>query len=632
LFTVNAILSFLGVIMMMAGMAGASEAGPAPSGGGDRQCYLSPTAVIATKDEGTLFIACPTANRVLRLDLPSRKLSASLEVPSSPTGLALSKDGSRLFVTCAAPESRVWVADAANGRFVEEIRAGHTAMAPVVSADGNQLFVCNRFNNDVSVIDLQAKKEVRRIPVQREPVAAVLTADGKFLLVANSLPTGRADAETVAAVVSVIDVVAGKVSKQLQLPDGSASLNDIRVSHDGRYAVVTHVLSRYHLPANQLERGWMNANAMTIIGLSRMEVLNTILLDDLENGAANPWAAAWSRDGSKLVITHAGTHEISVIAFPALVAKLEGLPVSLKAAISGDYGSVARVKADVPNDLAFLTDLRKRIPLSEQDRGPRAVTIVGATAYIANYFSDTISVVDLAAAAPSVTSIALGPMVEPTVARKGEFYFHDATICFQHWQSCSSCHPGDGRTDGLNWDLPNDGIGNPKNTKSLLLAYKTPPVMSLGVRATAEIAVRAGLEHILFSKQPEEVAVAIDEYLKSLKPVPSPSLVKGKPSTAALRGKAIFQRAGCADCHPAGLFTDLRKHDVGTRRPFDNPSDRFNTPTLIELWRTAPYLHDGSAATIRDVLTTRNFHDQHGRTSDLTNPEVEDLCEYLNSL
>jgi YVTN family beta-propeller protein len=617
---------------MMAGMAGGSEAGRAPSGSGDGELYLSPTALIAAEDGQTLFIACPTANRVLRLDLQTRKLSASLAVPSPPTGLALSKNGSRLFITCSAPESKVCVADLTKGTIIAEIRAGHTTMAPVVSADGKQLFVCNRFNNDVSVIDLQAKKEVRRIPVRREPVAAALTVDGKLLLVANLLPTGRADVETVAAVVSVIDVVAGKVCKELRLPDGSASLNDIRVSPDGRYAVVTLVLSRYHLPADQLERGWMNANAMTIIGLSGMEVLNTVLLDDLDNGAANPWAAAWTGDGSRLVITHAGTHEISVINFPAFLAKLEGLPASLKAAISGDYGSAARVKADVPNDLTFLTGLRKRIPLPEQDRGPRAVAVVGATAYIANYFSDTLSVVDLGVAAPSVTSVALGPRVEPTVARKGEFYFHDATICFQHWQSCSSCHPGDGRADGLNWDLPNDGIGNPKNTKSLLLAHKTPPAMSLGVRATAEIAVRAGLEHILCSKQPEKVAVAIDEYLKSLKPVPSPSLVNGKLSDAARRGKSIFQRAGCADCHPASLFTDLRQHDVGTCGPFDDPSDKFNTPTLIELWRTGPYLHDGSAATIRDVLTTRNSHDQHGRTSDLTNPEIEDLCEYLQSL
>jgi hypothetical protein len=56
------------------------------------------------------------------------------------------------------------------------------------------------------------------------------------------------------------------------------------------------------------------------------------------------------------------------------------------------------------------------------------------------------------------------------LARRGEFYFHDATVCLEGWQSCSSCHPGGGRSDALDWDLVNDGIGNPKNTKSLFLA------------------------------------------------------------------------------------------------------------------------------------------------------------------
>jgi cytochrome c peroxidase len=220
------------------------------------------------------------------------------------------------------------------------------------------------------------------------------------------------------------------------------------------------------------------------------------------------------------------------------------------------------------------------------------------------------------------------------LARKGEFYFHDAGICFQGWQSCSSCHPGQARVDGLNWDLLNDGIGNPKNTKSLLLAHETPPAMSMGVRETAETAVRAGIQHILFTVQPEEVAVAIDKYLKSLKPVPSPLLVNGKLADSARRGEKLFKdrQVGCAACHPPGLFTDLKTYDVGTRARFDQPTDRFDTPTLVEGWRTAPYLHDGSAATMRDVLTTSNPHDKHGKTSHLTPQQIDDLAAYLLSL
>jgi cytochrome c peroxidase len=214
----------------------------------------------------------------------------------------------------------------------------------------------------------------------------------------------------------------------------------------------------------------------------------------------------------------------------------------------------------------------------------------------------------------------------------GEMYFNDAMICFQGWQSCASCHP-DGRADGFNWDLLNDGIGNPKNTKSLLYSHRTPPAMSTGARETAEMGVRSGIKSILFTKQPESVALAIDAYLKSLRPVLSPHLVKGQLSQPAQRGRQVFNQAGCAGCHPAeSLFTDQQAYDVGTARAFDKPNEKFDTPTLIEVWRTAPYLHDGSAATIRDVLTTRNRQDKHGQTTNLSTQDLDDLCAYVLSL
>jgi YVTN family beta-propeller protein len=538
--------------------------------------------------------------------------------------LALSPDNTRLFVTCAAPESKVCIVNVARRKIVSSIPAGHTALAPVISPDGKTLFVCNQFNNDVSVIDLAAKREVRRIAVQREPVAADITKDGKYLLVANHLPTGRADMDYVAAVVSVINLAAGKVCKELRLPNGSTDLKDIRISPDSKYAILTHIIGNFNAATTEVQFGWINVNAMTIIDLGRMEPVRTLLLDSRNSGAANPWGIAWSSDNAKVVITHAGTHELSVIDFPALIAGLTTNPDSIIVDLARQPG--------LDEGLFLLTGARERARLPQGDLGPRAVTIIGNTAYVANYFSDTLNVIDLKTPHGEIESIPLGPKVEMSAARKGEFYFHDATICLEGWQSCASCHPGDARTDGLNWDLPNDGLGNPKNTKSLLLAHKTPPAMSLGVRTNAEAAVRAGIQYILFTVQPEEVPAAIDEYLKSLRPVPSPYLVHGKLSDAAKRGRKIFSRAGCAMCHPSPLYTDLHRYDVGTCGQFDTPTDKFYTPTLVEVWRTAPYLHDGSASTIRDVVTTRNPHDEHGETSKLSQQDIDDLCEYVLSL
>jgi len=594
---------------------------------------LSPAAVIPSPDGKTLYVACATASRVLVFDVVGGKVARSVKVLPNPTGLCLTADGKRLFVTCASTESRVCVVDTLRGKVVEELPAGHTAMAPVLSPDGKTLFVCNRFNNDISVLDLTTQTELRRIPVRREPVAAAITPDGKWLLVANHLQAGRADVEHVATVISVIDVARGMVVDDLWLPRGSGLLNDLRVSPDGKFAAVTHILARFWLPTTQVDRGQINANALTLIALDCMEVVNTVLLDLPERGAANPWGVAWSADSKTLVVAHAGTHEVSVIDFPALHTKLTNLPPAALKVIF-PYGSPARAASDVSNDLSFLVGLSKRQPLAEGDLGPRAVAVVGRRVFAANYFSDSLSVIDLDDSHSEAKTIPLGPKPRMTSVRLGELYFHDARICRQGWQSCASCHPGDAREDGLSWDLPNDGFGNPKNTKSLLLAHKTPPAMSLGQRETAESAVRVGVQKILFTTQPPQVAEAMDAYLKSRKPLPSQYLVKGGLSPAARRGQKLFfsQETGCARCHPPPLFTDLKSYDVGTRGPRDRDTDTFDTPSLIELWRTAPYLHDGSVVALHDLLVFANENDRHGKTSHLSADEIGDLCAYLLSL
>lgn len=595
--------------------------------------WLSPNALALSPDRSTMYISCFTANKVAVLDLKEGKVTRAIEVPGHPTGIALSPDGRRLWVTCGNPEGQVVAIDVAGGKVTEKFAAGHTPTAPVLSRDGKTLYVCNRYNDDVSFIDLGTGKQTARVKVQREPVAAALTADGKFLLVANLLHQGAADGDYVSATVSVLDTAAAKPAKELPLPNGSGSLNDIQVSPDGKFAVVTHILSRFHLPTTQLDRGWMNTNAKTIIDLERMEIVNTVLLDSVDRGAANPWGIAWSADSKTLVVAHAGTHEISVIDFPALLAKIQKLPREVAPGQPVDYSAASRVQDDIPNDLSFLVNVRRRLKLPEGELGPRAVALVGDRAYVANYFSDTLAVLDVTQQYPKWEKITLGPKPQPDLARQGEFYFHDATICMQGWQSCASCHPGDARVDALNWDLLNDGIGNPKNNKSLLLALKTPPAMSRGVRETGHDAVRAGIRHILFTVQPPEVGNAMDAYLESLKPVPSPLLENGALSPSAVRGKKLFNdpAVGCASCHPPGLFTDLQTYDVGTQQRRKEEST-FDTPTLVEAWRTAPYLHDGSAATMRDVFTKRNREDRHGKTSHLSEQQLNDLVAYVLSL
>jgi mono/diheme cytochrome c family protein len=182
----------------------------------------------------------------------------------------------------------------------------------------------------------------------------------------------------------------------------------------------------------------------------------------------------------------------------------------------------------------------------------------------------------------------------------------------------------------MNWDLLNDGVGNHKNVKSLLLSHATPPVMSSGIRPDAEAAVRAGMHHIQFLAIDENDANALDAYLRSMKPIPSPYLVNGQLSASARRGARLFNSAGCLRCHSGPYLTDTKSHDVGTGMGRETDWI-WDTPTLINVWKTAPYLHDGRAVTIQEVLTTGNPHDHRGTTSTLTEQQINDLAEFVLS-
>lgn len=590
---------------------------PASAARGAAQGYLGPAAIAVAADGKTAYIANADARSVAWLDLPAGPVTRRVDVPAEPTGLALNPDGTRLLVTCAAPRSTVLVLDAATGQTVASIAAGHTAMGPAVSPDGQRLYVCNRFGNDVSVIDLAAGAEVARVKAVREPVAAAITPDGSAVLVANHLPNDRLDSYPVSALVTVIDTQTHQTTA-IRLPHGSHSLRGICVAPDGRHAFLTHVVSNFELVPTHVEFGWMNMNVISVLDVPQKKLANTLGLDESYLAAGNPWGVACTADGKSICVTHAGTHEVSIVDRAAATGRL------VQMFMSGVVGVL-------PDDSGQPTSQRRRIALP--GKSPRGVAVAGSMLYVAEYFSDTVAVVDLhAPPVDGAEQLALGPQPLLTDQRWGELLFNDATICRQQWQSCASCHP-DGRTDVLNWDLMNDGVGNTKNTKSLLRSFETPPSMAEGVRATAAVAVRAGLNNILFADRPEAECAALDAYVQSLRPVPSPYLVDGQWSEAARRGQALFasERTGCSRCHPAPLYTDLKMHDVGSRDKY-GWTDRFDTPTLIEVWRTAPYLHNGLYPSVKELLVEGRHGLGPTRLEGLSPAEIDDLVEFVLSL
>jgi YVTN family beta-propeller protein len=612
----------------------------APADDASRQpadAYLGPSAIAVSPDGQVLFACLADARQLAFVELPDGRIVRTVPTPGEPTGLAISRDGRRVYVTCAAAASSVLEIDAASGEILASFPAVHTAMAPTLSPDGERLYVCNRFDHNISVIDLEHRTEIAQVAAVREPIAAAVSADGRELWVANFLPAGPADRYGVIAVAATVTVVDTRTfeTAQVRLITGTTSARGIALTPDGKYVLLVHILARYHLPTERVDGSWMNGNALTVIDVRRREVLNTVLFDGYFEGAANPWDVACTADGRWICATHAGTHELSVIDAPALLSTLRRFPImafSNAAFFSGSsyggYGSTATGE-DIVNEPGFLAGLRERVKLPGV--GPRGLAICGSQVYVAEYFTDSIAAVALplpVEEGAAARSIPLGPKPKWNELRWGEMLFHDGRVCLHGWQSCASCHP-DGRADALNWDLLNDGEGNPKNTKSMLLSHRTPPSMASGVRPTAEAAVRSGIHHILMSERPEAEAAAMDVWLKSLAPLPSPFLVHGRLSPAAERGRQLFEsdRVDCAKCHPAPLYTDLKAYDVGSRGESDDQSV-FDTPTLVEVWRTSPYMHDGRYTTIEQLLT----EGKHGGANRLQAEELADLVQFVLSL
>ncbi|MDR2761375.1 MAG: c-type cytochrome [Planctomycetaceae bacterium] len=605
--------------------------------------YKGPLAMVKSKDSIKIYIANHDSSEICILDANTDKVVGTIPLGKKPNGIILSADGKTLYATSGGYGGVVQAIDLSAEKKVAEVETGHTPTDGVVTPDGKKLYVCNRFNADISEFSLPELKLVRKIKAVREPRGAVVTPDGKKVYVINGVPNDVNNVPEdenakiiVSSLITVIDVPSGNTSS-IRLSNGSGSLHGVTITPDGRYIFISEVMARFQIPTTHLERGWINTSGVSIIDTTKLNdsnggFLTTVLLDDVYQGAANPWGIATSADGKLLCVAIAGTSEVITVNIEKMIEKINKLKPDSENPDNVSTGKTTYV-SDVTNDLAFLVDNKKRFKV--EGKGARSVVMIGNNVYVGMYFSDTVQKFDVTSSRSKLAEISLGPKPNLTAVRRGEMHWNDASpgFCFQSWHSCASCHP-DGRMDAYNWDLLNDGMGNPKNAKSLVWCQKVPPAMWTGVRATSAVCTRTGFQSILFVPPDEAVCKDIDEYVHSLEPELSPFLVNGKLSDKAERGKKVFEdkSIGCVTCHPAPLFSDKKLHDVKSKVYFDHGRTEFDTPTLVEIWRTAPYMHDGRYTDLKDLFKKGKHGDVEGDVESLTDQQLDDLVEYLLSL
>jgi YVTN family beta-propeller protein len=341
----------------------------------------------------------------------------------------------------------------------------------------------------------------------------------------------------------------------------------------------------------------------------------------------------------------------------------------------GDY---AFVSTQGTNAIEVLDVYNRQIVtgIVNTGRAPRGM-VLGANGrlYVQNFMSRTVSVYDVSGLlnatstnvpkVADVSAVATELLAANVLTGKRIFYnADDARMNRDKYISCASCHQ-DGGQDGRVMDFTDRGEGL-RNTVALTgrrgvgqgrvhwtgnfdeiqdfendirnafggTGFLSNAQFNTGTRANPLGDPKAGLNADLD---------ALAAYVTSLNSVGRSPFrnADGSMTADAVAGKTLFDGvAGCVTCHSGTDFTDSATnvlHNVGTIKPSSGKRiggtlTGFDTPTLRGVWETAPYLHDGSAATLMDVLTTQNIANQHGTTSGLTTTQLNQLVAYLQQI
>jgi DNA-binding beta-propeller fold protein YncE len=603
-------------------------------------------------DQTELWNVNQDSGTVTVFSITGGSLTNILELPTGKSPRTVAFAGGRVFVACQ-DDGELWIFTATSHTLERKIRVGHLPFAVCVAPVTGKIVISSQGDGTVHIFDNALRLE-RIIPVSPTPRAVAITADGTRAYVTDFITTGAT------GVVTEIDLSSNTRSKEIKLvedpgPDTPSSskglpnlLSALSIEPAGRALWVGGYKS------NSGRGAFRTGESLTPLNTVRgfFGRVNTATgaeeparrIDP--NNADSVSSIAFSPNGRLAFVTHQGAETVSVY----------------------DVITSEQTEPGDGNSVPFLS----RVDVGAAPAGV-LVSESGRFLYVANYQGRSVTAVDITdPSLPQVvqTIASTAEPLSPSIANgKRHFYSSKAPVHSKdNYISCASCHADGGGHDGRTWDFTHKGEGL-RNTMDLrgrsgtadgplhwsgnfdevqdfeidivnafggtgLAADGNPPNPALGLKNSGR------------SVNLDDLAA----YVTSLSNAPpSPFRLPDRTlSPAARRGKALFLRSdlACTQCHIPPAFTDsfltpdvanFIFHDVGTLQPssgqrLGSPLSGIDTPSLLGLWASAPYLHDGSAATLSDLFTSRNADDTHGRTSSLSSDEVDDLISYLSSL
>ena len=624
---------------------------------------------IAIRPDGMeLYVVNPDADSVSVIDPIARTLlheialgrapmldaSGRFDPAIGPRALALAPTRRRLYVS-GQRSSELYEIDLATNTLTRHVSVGSEPIGVLVSADETSVFVACAEDASVLRIDLASFTVVATATTPPKPWALGWSLDGATLLATHLLGPG----------VSAIDPGSMTVRATWQVPD-AAFRGDRLLSYGevrGLYDVVarpgsTEVWSPHLLlatatievavPAPGLDFESTVFPGVSVLAASDGSFVTRMTVDSRVPGVdgqfgdvvSGPHAIEFTHDGAFAFVVDTNSEDVLVID----AATDRRVQSSLLRPLPGH----------TPEGLVLSPD-GTRLFVDERTSVDVAVITIAMIRDIASGRIRPALAVD---GAP-ISRLAHDPM--PATMRLGQQLFHSANsdafaITQNHWVACASCHI-EARSDAVVWRFRAGPRDTPSNAGGML---HTGFLLHTADRTSIRdywhtINEEQGGSFSLTDPAQSMQLDALAQFVNLAIPYPVP------PHTdpaAVARGQAIFQRADvlCATCHLGAYSTDsalgnatldltgtVLLHDVGTCNTGTFPdvahtdvagharaSCMFDTPSLRGVASSWPYFHDGSAATLHDVL--EQTRGRMGNISSLSAADEADLIEYMRSL
>jgi len=568
----------------------------------------SSAAIAITQDGKTLVVVNPDSNSVSIVDTNALDKISELPVGRDPRTIAIGDEGRFAYIANHG-SGTVSIVDLEHLAIADEAHAGFHPYGIVVSPSAERVYVALQGQDQVGILDKTTLETMALLDTGDRPSGLAISDDGTTLFVTHLLdPT-----------LSIIELAgdAEKDGTSVSLWPDSNLLQSVVLDPTRQLAWLAH--TRSNTANRALSFDTTVFPVVTPIDLTMRTITATanIALDTADQPVGLPFDAAFSTDGRQIWIVNAASNDVSVI---------------------------------------DRTSRRKLANIKVEDN-PRGIVMApnGGHVYVNNTLAGTVSVIDTSTYSV-VTTISVTRIPLPPLLLHGKRLFHtsaDTRLSRDRWISCNTCH-FDHEHDGRTWFF---NFSGPRNTTSLLGMIFTYPLRWSGEwdeSADSEFAIRmenfgSGLipEGMNCTLQPPDCIAgtpnqgrsydmdALAAFIDSLAPPQSPRQTAGLALTpAAQRGQALFLDAntGCVTCHPPPLYTDHQKHDVGTGTADEKIGTAYDTPTLWGLYDSAPYFHDGSAATLQDTLKRQSSGSEHDVCRHLSDGQCNDLIKFLETL